>query len=530
MISSLRRNPPSGLSPRNPPRRAAALAANFALAGLLAIACLANLRPNAFAIAHRSERRSSLPAAHALVVGYFGQWSVYDHFLVKNLVTSGAAAQLDQINYAQGFVTGGHCSVADPNADLNLVVSAQDSVDGTADDPATTFRGNLHQIAELKRLHPRLKILISLEGRASDFAADAQPAARNAFIQSCIDIFLRGHLSASPNVASGTPDQPGLFDGIDVDWEYPGPENAANFVALLTDLRHAMDDLRPGLRLAIAVGPSPRMYPGVDLSAVSRVVDQIGIMNYDYSGPWSHTTGLLAPLYAPHRATGGSPIQSPGAAPDPATIISVEGPDSNVEASILAYKQAGVPAAKLLLGLPFYGYGWKSVNASAAGLFQPGQGIRGDRPYSYLQNLLTPAPATVEISDPLPHSPPAASPAPAQSPLQITAQTSIQTSIRTSPQLPGQISSHTPKLAPATIARTYVLHRDPRSHAPWIYDGDTFWTYEDPISIRYKANFAANQHLGGVMAWELSQDAPDAALLKAARSTLLHPDLPLNPD
>ena len=98
------------------------------------------------------------------VVAYFGQWGVYDHFFVKNLVSSGAIQQLDQINYAQGFVTNGHCSVADPNADLNMTFSAADSVTGIADTPAQPFRGNLHQLAELKRRYPKLKVLLSLEG------------------------------------------------------------------------------------------------------------------------------------------------------------------------------------------------------------------------------------------------------------------------------------------------------------------------------------------------------------------------------
>ena len=432
-----------------------------------------------------------------MVVGYFGQWSVYDHFRVKDLVASGAAAQLDQINYAQGFVTGGRCSVADPNADLNLVVNAQDSVDGRPDSPATTFHGNLHQLALLKRLHPRLKLLISLEGRASDFVADAQPAARQAFVASCVDIFLRGHLAASPNVAPGTPDQPGLFDGIDVDWEYPGPDNAGNFVALLTDLRRAMDAIRPGLRLTIAVGPSPRMYPGTDFAAISQLVDQVGIMNYDYSGPWSHTTGFLAPLYL-DEARGGS-----------------------VERSILSYKQAGIPAAKLLMGLPFYGYGWKSVPRTDNGLFQPGEGIRGDRPYRFFQSLLAPQPAA---SRPPPGSavePPATTP-----PTLKPASTAVHAAE------PPPVAADLPVGATAATspaAQPFLLFRDPRSHAPWLFDGSTFWTYEDPTSIRYKAAFAVDQGIGGVMAWELSEDATDAALVKAARSGVDHPSLYLMP-
>lgn len=426
---------------------------------------------------HPQTTRTHTP--RPLVVGYFGQWSLYDHYLVKNLVRSGAADQLDQINYAQGFVTNGRCSVADPHADTDIAFSAQDSVNGRADDPATTFHGNFHQIAELKRLHPRLKVLISLEGRASDFAADAQPAQREAFVRSCVDIFLRGHLASSGNVPATIPDQPRLFDGIDLDWEYPGPDNAANFLALLTEFRHQMDALRPGLRLTVAVGPSPRMYPGVDMTAVSRLVDQVGIMNYDYSGPWSHVTGFLAPLYAP--------LGVPGAR------------GGSVEASIADYKQAGIPASRLLLGLPFYGYGWNAVPATRDGLFQPGQGIRGDRPYPYFESLLSPA--TVP-SPPHPVEPPAATP-PTLKP--------------TSAALPPR------ETTPAPPPHPYVRHRDPTSHAPWLFDGQTFWTFEDPISIGYKAEFAAAQHLGGVMAWELSEDSPSASLIKAAHHGLHHP-------
>ena len=451
------------LPPQAPPRTHKRLA----LATLAVVLSLSLAFAQARPLSHRSPRHR--PAPHRLVVGYFGQWGVYEHFFIKNLVTSGAVLQLDQINYAQGFVTGGHCSIADPHADLDLVFPAHDSVSGLADDPSTRFHGNLHQLALLKHLHPTLKILISLEGRASDFAADAQPEARQAFVASCVDTFLRSHFAPAIEPQAG---QLPIFDGIDLDWEYPQPADAENFLALLTEFRRQMDALRPGLRLTIAVGPSPRMYPGVDMAAISPLVDQIGIMNYDYNGPWNKTTGFLAPLYA-SEDHGGS-----------------------VEHSILAYKAAGVPASKLLMGIPFYGYGWHAVGHSADGLFQPGQSIRGDRPYSYLQTLLTQA---AQPAAPLPDP-------------SLVARN------------PLDPPAHLPALAPTTAARPYTLHRDPRSHAPWLYDGDTFWTYEDPVSIGYKADFAIEQQLGGMMAWELSEDAADAALLKAARNRFEHPD------
>src|SRR6202000_3376262 len=117
----------------------------------------------------QSHARVRLPwHAHkrALIVGYFPQWGLHSPqpYYVKTLVTSGGARRLDQINYAQGAVHGGLCSVADPNADLKVSFTAGQSVNGRADDPKSPFRGNFHQFAELKQRYPKLKVVISLEG------------------------------------------------------------------------------------------------------------------------------------------------------------------------------------------------------------------------------------------------------------------------------------------------------------------------------------------------------------------------------
>ncbi len=426
-----------------------------------------------------SALKTSKSAPRPKVVAYFGQWGVYDHFFVRNLVASGAIHQLDQINYAQGFVTNGHCSVADPNADLNMSFAAADSVTGVADTPAQPFRGNLHQLVELKHRYPKLKVLLSLEGQARDFAADAQPAARQAFVSSCIDIFLRGHLA--PGIEA-----PRLFDGIDVDWEYPHGDDAANFVTLLTDLRQAMNAVRPGLLLTIAAGPSPRMYGGVDLAALNQVVDQVGLMNYDYNGPWNPRTGFLAPLYTE------------------------DGKGGSVDRSIHEWEAAGIPAAKLLLGLPFYGYGWQEVARADNGFWQTGRSIRGDRPYPFFRDLMAPPPATnAADTSGIPKVPP---------PVQAITGTT-QTAAAPLPQA----GTPFPPAAQPVTTRPFILYRDPRSKAPWLFDGSTFWTYEDPTSARTKARFARDEHLGGVMAWELSEDSADSALLRAAHLGLLGP-------
>lgn len=378
---------------------------------------------------------TSSPHPHTLI-GYFPQWGIYNQpqYLVKNLAT-GKAPLVDQINYAQGFVTDGHCSVADPNADLNYTFTATQSVDGKPDSPTQRFRGNLHQLQKLKRKYPRLHILISLEGRSTDFAYDAQPEHRTSFVSSCIDTFLKGHFAS--DIAA-----PGIFDGIDIDWEYPHQEDAANYLALLHELRRQMDALHSGLLLTVAVGPSPHMYEGTDMAAVGRIVDRVGLMTYDFTGPWNDTTGLIAPLTALPTYRGGT-----------------------VTRCVESYLAAGVPAKKLIVGLPFYGYGWHQVTETDHGLAQEGEPIHGDRPYSYIAGLV------------------------AQS----------------------------------------TVYRDPDSQTPWLFDGDIFWTYDDPLSIDRKAAYVRDRKLGGLMIWELGEDNLSADLLHAAYHSLQSTSLPKTP-
>ena len=389
--------------------------------------------------------RAQTAAHRPRLVGYFGQWGLYNtpEYTLKDLARGSKAGLLDQLNYAQAFVAGGHCSIADSNADLNHVFSAAESVDGVADDPAAPFRGHLHQLQKLKRAFPRLKVLISLEGRGSDFAFDAQPENRQAFIASCIDLFIRGNLAPGIRV-------PGLFDGIDLDWEYPQGADAPNFIALLTEMRRAMQAVRLGLTLSVAVGPSPRMYDGTDFRAVAAQVDEVGLMTYDFAGPWMQSTGFIAPLYnVPQPLVTGTGTKMA----DPSSALERTG---GAAGCAQAFLDAGVPAEKILLGVPFYGYGWTQVPEIAQGVFQEGTPVRGDRPYSYIQSLVA----------------------------------------------------------------SSTVHRDPGSDTPWLFDGDAFWTFDDAASIGAKAGFVREHDLGGLMIWELSEDTEEATLLKAASRSL----------
>lgn len=393
---------------------------------VLIIAALLLSTPGSSTAQHRMR-----PAPHPLLVGYFPDWGLNfaQPYYVKTLVTSHAAEWLDQINYSQGAVRNGTCSLANPEADVDARFTGQNSVNGVSDSTHSRFHGNFHQFLELKRRYPHLKLVISLEGQAHDFELDAQPQNRVAFVASCVNLFLRGHFASGIN-------QPGLFDGIDVDWETPGRNDAANFEALLREFRRQMDSVRRGLLLTVAVDESPRELAGTDFATIASIVDQVGIMNYDYVGPWSQTTGFVAPLFSPDAND-----------------------FSSIEHSIDAYKAAGVPEKKLLMGLPFYGYGWSQVDDAAQGLFQRGQGIKQDKPYHHIRRLAQSAPK----------------------------------------------------------------YRDDQSQEPWLFDGDTFWTFDDPISVRFKVSYAFYQKLGGVMIWELSGDTDDAELLSTAYHALHDP-------
>ncbi len=297
-----------------------------------------------------------------VIVGYYPQWGIYNRrYVPLDLIHSGAVKTLTQLDYAQGNIKDNACIVADPQADMNIAYKAEDSVDGVADAPDAPLRGNFHQLLLLRRQYPKLRILISLEGKRSLFEEAAKPENRVAFVHSCVARFLEGHIA--PGVEAQH-----LFDGIDVDWEYPDTAHAEDFYALMAEFRKQMDasqaalpgsqsprTRQPRYTLSIASGAGRKSIEAIDWKRVAESVDQVGVMTYDFQGPWSHDTGFVAPLRSD----------------DP----SVETVSSVIE----AYLAAGVPSRQLLMGLPFYAYQWhRVVDADRHGLYSKGDPVRGE--------------------------------------------------------------------------------------------------------------------------------------------------------
>src|SRR6266568_5612551 len=175
-------------------------------------------------------------------VGYFVQWGIYGRaFYPRNVETTGEASRLSTIDYAfENVGADGRCferneaGAGDAYADYQRSYDAATSVDGLADAWDQPLRGNFDQLRKLKARHPQLSVLVSLGGWTySKYFSDAAltPASRQAFVSSCIEEFIKGNLpqGLDGDPAGGPGSAAGVFDGIDIDWEWPGSEgNAGN--------------------------------------------------------------------------------------------------------------------------------------------------------------------------------------------------------------------------------------------------------------------------------------------------------------
>lgn len=336
------------------------------------------------------------------VIGYFTQWGIYGrNYRVKNIDTSGSAARLTHINYAFGNVRNNRCEVgvtqaSDPNtgvggdafADYTKAFGAGESVSGGADTWDQPLRGNWNQLKQLKAKHPNVKVLISLGGWtwSRGFSSAAQPANRQAFVASCIDAYIKGNLPVTDG-AGGVGAAAGVFDGIDIDWEYPvacglscgTPADNANYTALLAEFRRQLDAVRPGLLLTVAVGAGIDKVRVTDPAAYHPYLDFINVMTYDFHGAWDPQTNHHSALF-----------DSPA---DPST-----GDQKlyNSNDAMEAFLSRGVPASKLNLGIGYYGRGWTGVASGNNGLYKsasgaaPGTYEAGIEDWKVLKNLAWP--------------------------------------------------------------------------------------------------------------------------------------------
>lgn len=351
--------------------------------------------------------RASAAGSGGEVVGYYASWAAAQGYAPDQL----PAERFTQINYAFANIADGRAILGDPVRDGE----------------------NLRSLTELRRRNPDLNIVLSLGGwddSAGFSDAASSPESRRAFARSCVDL-LAAH---------------GL-DGVDLDWEYPvsggapgtvhRPQDKENFTLLLRELRRALDQQgrRDGKRyvLTIAGAVNGGYLACIEPQAAAEIVDHIFLMAYDLHGPWDASTGLNAPLYP----SSDGPARS----------------RASVDGGISAWLGRGVPAEKLVLGMPLYGYIFQGVSSRGNGLYQSFDSAK---------------------------------------------------------------SVSWDKVKEAYLNRSaYRQFRHEEAQAPYLYGNRAFLSYDDPDSIAAKAALARRRGLGGVGFWELSQDR-DGDLIQSA--------------
>ncbi|MFJ3764122.1 glycosyl hydrolase family 18 protein [Streptomyces sp. NPDC090082] len=306
------------------------------------------------------------PLPNAVKMGYFTNWGVYGrNYHVKNIVTSGSASKITHINYAFGNVQGGKCTIGDSYADYDKAYTADQSVDGVADTWDQPLRGNFNQLRKLKKAYPNIKILWSFGGWtwSGGFGQAVQNPA--AFAQSCYD------LVEDPRWAD-------VFDGIDLDWEYPNAcglscdtSGAASFKNMMQAMRAKFGANNLVTAAVTADASAGGKIDAADYAGAAPYYDWLNVMTYDFFGAWA-AKGPTAP-HSPLTAYSGIPQAG-----------------FNTAEAIAKFKAQGVPAKKLLLGIGFYGRGWTGVTQSAPGgtATGPAQGTyeQGIEDYKVLKN------------------------------------------------------------------------------------------------------------------------------------------------
>jgi chitinase len=290
---------------------------------------------------------------------------------------------------------------------------------------------NFQKLNALKKINPQLQILISIGGWSwSENFSDAvlTDASRKKFAASAVDIIRKYKL-----------------DGVDIDWEYPGmpgeegniyrPEDKQNFTLMFQALRKELDLLekQAGKKklLTTAVAGFARFLEHTEMDKASQYLDYVNLMTYDlFSGDTAvHHAGLYAsPLYTSTKYA---------------------------DHAVKAFMAAGVPASKLVLGIPFYGRSFKLQGEVKQGI--------GQKRVS--QNYLD---GYTLIKDSLVNK------------------------------------------------NGFKSYRDDAAKVPYLVNAATkeVISYEDEISVREKCKYVKEKKMAGVMFWEYTSD-PKGYLLNA---------------
>jgi len=319
------------------------------------------------------------------------------------------------------------------------------------------------------------------------------------------------------------------IDGFDIDWEFPitggtdGNETIngsvipaqphtendhKNFVFLLKEMRETFDangmqnkevSISMGNNVINAakqfIGPGNEAANGMTEN-IMDFCDFVSFFGYDFGGNWYDKTCYNAPLF------GGDDTNDPLHNPNGRSQVLSELVD-------VYLTDVGIPANKLVMGLPFYGKLFEGVSSTGVVTNLPGLYESAPRVNSTACNLPQPPKGTwdavncensgsIEFCD---------------------LSQGIATNVH------HYLDSANPSNVSATAAAAgWVRYWDDTAKVPYLYNAteNKFISYDDKESIDLKVKYALSQELGGVMIWEISQDARNSTngLLDVVESSL----------
>jgi chitinase len=288
---------------------------------------------------------------------------------------------------------------------------------------------NFRKLNYLKKDNPDLKIIISIGGWAwSENFSDAvlTESSRKKFATTGVAIVEQYNL-----------------DGIDIDWEYPGlrgednvfrPEDKQNFTLMFKAIREELDKLSVETGktyfLTTALPSFPRLFEVTEMGKVAEYIDYVNIMAYDFyvSGD---TAGHHSNLFASEN---------------------YEREDSGDKAYTL-YRKEGVPAEKLVLGIPFYGRSWLMKTDDNRGINRQVDSTVRAGGYTFIKDSMMTRPG-------------------------------------------------------------FERFWDEKAKAPYLWNAETrqLVTFDDEESIKVKCEYVRDRNMGGVMFWQYASDAKEYLL------------------